>query len=139
MLISEFIDRTGYQPSATEYIDIESEYNLSPLDKDAFCKMWCSKNPDKAGSLQRAAKKQKYISDNVERTISRVLRHCRRRTNHGEKLSREEFQTLIKDIDMEIARDTIRSMKDWRGVTQNWQDNVWTNYWVLFECVAYGY
>ena len=139
MLVSEFIDRTGYQPSADEYIDIESEYNLSPFDKDNFCKMWCKKNPEKAGALLRAAKKQKYISDNVERTINRVLRHCWKRTNHGEKMTRDEFQALIKGIDNEIARDTIRSMKDWHGVTQNWQASVWANYWQVFECVAYGY
>ena len=50
MLISEFIDRTGFRPTEDYYhTEIEPEYNRSNLDKDAFCKQW-----KKEGGIQKA-------------------------------------------------------------------------------------
>lgn len=41
MLISEFIDRTGYVPSDREYRGIiEPAYYNYPNDKDSFCHQW---------------------------------------------------------------------------------------------------
>lgn len=41
MLISEFIDRTGFRPSHECYEKhIEPQYNSSDLDKDEWCKQW---------------------------------------------------------------------------------------------------
>lgn len=50
MLISEFIDRTGFRPTEDYYHTvIEPEYNRSNLDKDAWCKQW-----KKDGGIQQA-------------------------------------------------------------------------------------
>lgn len=50
MLISEFIDRTGFKPTEDYYhTEIEPEYNRSNLDKDAWCKQW-----KKNGGIQKA-------------------------------------------------------------------------------------
>ena len=50
MLISEFIDRTGFRPTEDYYYTvIEPEYNHSNLDKDAWCKQW-----KKNGGIQKA-------------------------------------------------------------------------------------
>ena len=44
MLITEFIDRTGYRPTEREYHDvIEPAYYVYPHDKDAFCREWLIK------------------------------------------------------------------------------------------------
>ena len=40
MMMSEFIERTGYQPSHEEYSHIEESYYHFDGDKDAFCKQW---------------------------------------------------------------------------------------------------
>ena len=41
MLISEFIDRTGFRPTAECYEQhIEPKYNASKLQKDEWCKEW---------------------------------------------------------------------------------------------------
>lgn len=40
MLMSEFVDRTGYQPSNEEYAHIEESYYTFPGDKDEFCAQW---------------------------------------------------------------------------------------------------
>lgn len=58
MLVSEFIERTGYQPTADEYAEIEIEYNNFNGDKDAFCRAWKRVNPTKAGQIERARKKE---------------------------------------------------------------------------------
>ena len=50
MLISEFIDRTGFRPTEDYYHTvIDPEYNRSNLDKDAWCKQW-----KKNGGIQKA-------------------------------------------------------------------------------------
>ena len=50
MLISEFIDRTGFRPTEDYYHTvIEPDYNASNLDKDAWCKQW-----KKNGGIQKA-------------------------------------------------------------------------------------
>ena len=50
MLISEFIDRTGFRPTEDYYHTvIEPEYNRSNLDKDAWCKQW-----KKNGGIQKS-------------------------------------------------------------------------------------
>ena len=51
MMISEFIARTGFEPTAKEYAKIEEAYYNFDGDKDAFCKAfiygYCFKNGDK--------------------------------------------------------------------------------------------
>ena len=50
MLISEFIDRTGFRPTEDYYHTvIDPEYNRSNRDKDAWCKQW-----KKNGGIQKA-------------------------------------------------------------------------------------
>lgn len=40
MMVSEFIERTGFEPTASEYKEIEAEYMGTGADKDKFCKDW---------------------------------------------------------------------------------------------------
>ena len=40
MMMSEFIERTGFEPTAKEYAEIEAEYMGCDIDKDQFCKEW---------------------------------------------------------------------------------------------------
>ena len=68
MLLSEFVDRVGYQPTAEEYAEIEQAYYVFDGDKDAFCRAWSRANPHKAGKLRAAIKEQERLSkvfDNV--------------------------------------------------------------------------
>lgn len=46
MMMSEFIDRTGYQPSSEEYHYIEDSYYEFDGNKDEFCKQWLKDNKD---------------------------------------------------------------------------------------------
>lgn len=40
MMMSEFIERVGFEPTAAEYQEIEREYMGCDVDKDQFCKEW---------------------------------------------------------------------------------------------------
>ena len=48
MMKSEFIERTGFEPTEAEYREIEAEYMGYDIDKDEFCKTW-----KKQGGIQR--------------------------------------------------------------------------------------
>ena len=48
MMMSEFIERVGFEPTAAEYAEIEQEYMGCDVDKDKFCKEW-----KKNGGIQR--------------------------------------------------------------------------------------
>lgn len=73
MLVSEFIERTGYQPTADEYAVIENEYNNFDGDKDKFCRAWKRVNPTKAGQIERARKK----AERTEKVFQIVLKSVR--------------------------------------------------------------
>lgn len=72
MLVSEFIERTGYQPTEREYEEIEREYMHSSHDKDAFCRLWRRANPEKAGQIQRQEKAQKR-REKVEKIVLKEI------------------------------------------------------------------
>lgn len=44
MMMSEFIDRTGFEPTADEYAKIEEAYYNFDGDKNAFCKAFIDGN-----------------------------------------------------------------------------------------------
>lgn len=86
MLISEFIDRTGFRPTDDYYHTvIEPEYNKSDLDKDAWCKQWkkqggiqkaydamCKQGANdycRVLSLEEEVKKLKELNDNQSKVI----------------------------------------------------------------------
>ena len=48
MMMSEFIERVEFEPTAAEYQEIEREYMGCDIDKDQFCKEW-----KKNGGIQR--------------------------------------------------------------------------------------
>lgn len=73
MLISEFVERTGYQPTAEEYAEIEKEYMHSSNEKDDFCRLWKRANPEKVGQIQRKEKAQKR-REKVGKIVLKELR-----------------------------------------------------------------
>ena len=48
MMKSEFIEKTGFEPTEAEYRGIEAEYMGCDIGKDEFCKTW-----KKQGGVQR--------------------------------------------------------------------------------------
>lgn len=107
MLISEFIDRTGFRPTEDYYHTvIEPEYNNSNLDKDAWCKQW------KAGSIQKAYDAMsKQANDEYARVLDleakvKALREEWMGLCDENRLLKEENQALHNDRQQGIDERT---------------------------------
>ena len=66
MMMSEFIDRTGFTPTYEEYLKIEEAYYNFDGNKDAFCKAFVSANGEKEICSLRAKKIEQLKSQLVE-------------------------------------------------------------------------
>lgn len=67
MMMSEFIERTGFEPTAEEYRDIESEYMGCNVHKDIFCKQWkCN------GGIQRLSRMRVRRIEELEQRLATV-------------------------------------------------------------------
>lgn len=66
MMISEFIEKTGFEPTSDEYIRIEEAYYNFDGDKDAFCKKFVDENGEKKIYAARASYIKELESEIVE-------------------------------------------------------------------------
>lgn len=108
MLISEFIDRTGFRPTAECYEQhIEPNYNASSLQKDDWCKQW-----KRQGGIAEAYQWQ-VVFDTAK------INEAKEQTNHNavlytqlqqkyEQLQRENKQ--LRD-DKEDYRETLEDCR----------------------------
>lgn len=100
MLISEFIDRTGFRPTEDYYHTvIEPEYNRSNLDKDAWCKQW-----KKNGGIQKAYDALKEQAANEYANVlsleskNRELNKTIASMNEDLTVYKERLETVISDL-----------------------------------------
>lgn len=63
MMISEFIERTGFEPTASEYVKIEESYYDFNGNKDEFCKAFVKNGGEKELCKARAAEIVKLKRD----------------------------------------------------------------------------
>ena len=66
MMISEFIERTGFEPTANEYVKIEEAYYDFNGNKDEFCKAFVKNGGEKELCKARAAEIVKLKSQLIE-------------------------------------------------------------------------
>ena len=55
MMYTEFVNRTGYEPTPAEWEAITREYMNCNDNKDTFCRRWCKAHPIQAGQVWREA------------------------------------------------------------------------------------
>lgn len=107
MLISEFIDRTGFRPTENYYHTvIEPEYMKSYLDKDAWCKQW-----KRQGGIQKA---YNALREQADEEYARVIDLEAKIKALGEErenliIDRDSYkqtaETAMSDYNAEIARN----------------------------------
>lgn len=66
MLMSEFTERTGFQPTADEYSRIEEEYYHFDGDLDAFCKSFVENGGVEKACKARAAEIERLRGQMLE-------------------------------------------------------------------------
>lgn len=81
MMIREFVDRTGFEPTATEYAAIEEKYYSFDGSKDEFCKAWVKDGGIQRLTRQRAEKLQIWKTDSGR--AQSLARANERRTDYG--------------------------------------------------------
>ena len=67
MMRSEFIERTGFEPTADEYAEIEQEYMGCDIDKDLFCKQW-----KKQGGIERMMRRRARRIEELEDSLKKA-------------------------------------------------------------------
>ena len=92
MLLKEFIERTGFEPTAEEYAEIEERYYNFDGDKDAFCKEFSKNN----FSEMLKARKEK-----IEQLKSSILEQEKMFRAEAEK-SAKEIKRLQSELDKEL-------------------------------------
>ena len=93
MMISEFIERTGFEPTASEYAKIEDAYYDFDGDKDAFCKAFVDHNGEKQIYKARAKEIERLNSQmlELEKTFKKDIADRDRRIDQ-----------LTAELDMEL-------------------------------------
>lgn len=137
MLVSEFIDRTGYRPTAEEYADIEQAYYVFDGNKEEYCRAWCKANPHKAGTLTAAIKEQQRLSNVFDNVVAWIRKNTKWTKAHGvvtfwrsfcssdwnEHI--EEVQKATKCADRKELRDMLWRLSRAHAVTSGWASERW--------------
>lgn len=97
MMMSEFIERTGFEPTADEYREIEAEYMGCDIDKDKFCKVW-----KKSGGIQRLSRMRVRKIEELESKI----REMGRRYDEMYAAYSKRYQSLEKEMQRRVGEAT---------------------------------
>ena len=105
MMMSEFIERTGYQPSHEEYSHIEESYYHFDGDKDAFCKQW--KKDFKDGHWARELSFRKSAEQMQAEYLAKIEEQ-----EESLKFYRAQFDESIKvRTELEEAREKLARLE----------------------------
>ena len=77
MMLSEFAERTGFEPTATEYADIEAGYMHRDIDKNQFCKEWVDN-----GGIQRVTRNRARKIEDLEQQLERAKKQYDELNDH---------------------------------------------------------
>lgn len=145
MLVSEFIDRTGYQPTAEEYASIEHEYYHFKGDKDAYCRAWCKANPSKAGTLWAKQKENERVGKVFDRLVAHIMKYARRRDFDRDMFYHMDYSQQqqhadwvaeqIKAKDRRELRDMMYQLSNANAVRSGWSSKAWEYYFGLERIV----
>ena len=93
MMMSEFIDRTGFEPTAKEYAKIEEAYYDFDGDKDAFCKAFV-----KDGGARKLCKARAAEIDRLNSLLMESERQYKKDVADREK----RIDELTAELDREL-------------------------------------
>lgn len=126
MMMSEFIDRTSFEPTAKEYAKIEEAYYDFDGDKDAFCKAFVKDGGARKLCKARAAEidrlnslllesERQYKKDSVEYMSEDVLLH------HSRTLA-IAYLALTEEAKARKASETYGRWLDGRCTVCGWEE-----------------
>ena len=112
MMKSEFIERTGFEPTEAEYREIEAEYMGCDIDKDEFCKTW-----KKQGGNQRLMRlRARRIEELEAELVKEKNDHDRMDAQYCEKINRlndeKNSELDILKHDNEVLKSNQKGIAD---------------------------
>ena len=112
MMKSEFIERTGFEPTEAEYREIEAEYMGCDIDKDEFCKTW-----KKQGGIQRLMRlRARRIEELEAELVKEKNDHYRMDAQYCEKINRlndeKNSELDILKHDNEVLKSNQKGIAD---------------------------
>ena len=112
MMKSEFIERTGFEPTEAEYREIEAEYMGCDIDKDEFCKTW-----KKQGGIQRRMRlRARRIEELEAELVKEKNDHDRMDAQYCEKINRlndeKNSELDILKHDNEVLKSNQKGIAD---------------------------
>lgn len=92
MMLSEFVERTGFEPMPAEYAKIEEAYYDFDGDKDAFCKAFVEGGGERKICQARAAE--------IERLNGKILEMDKAAKKDG-----EEYERRLADLQAQLDKE----------------------------------
>lgn len=105
MMMSEFIDRTGFEPTVSEYAKIEEAYYDFGGDKDAFCKAFV-----KDGGARKLCKSRAAEIDRLNSLLLESERQYKKDMADREKRIDELTAELDKELEWKPSTGTGTNM-----------------------------
>lgn len=117
MMMKEFIDRTGFEPTAEEYEAIEEQYYIFNGNKDDFCTAWV-----KEGGIRRLTHQRAEKIAELEKQIEKERNAYREKQAEIEKL-REQLDCelewkLIEDVGTGMKQEQYEKLASQRDAEQ---------------------
>ena len=109
MMMSEFIERTGFQPLPFEYAKIEEAYYNFDGDKDGFCKAFVKADGEKKVYQARAAE--------IDRLNGKILEMDR-----ASKRDSEVYEKRIADLQAQLDKELEWKPSEGTGATADHGD-----------------
>ena len=119
MLKKEFIERTGFEPSDSDYKLIEQQYYAFDGDKDAFCKKWMDENGVQKlydNAVSKITQLEFRLGDargeivKLEKRINKLEKWTPANTT-GTRFAQDDYEALISScnrLNEEITKEEIR-------------------------------
>ena len=92
MMMSEFIERTGFEPTAEEYEKIEDAYYRFDGSKDEFCKNWLAE-----GGILKAAQAR---AEKISQLRSELLE-----LDHANRMETDDYERRIEQLKAQLDRE----------------------------------
>lgn len=100
MMMSEFIDRTKFEPTAEEYQQIEEQYYQFDGNKDQFCRSWV-----RHGGIQRLSRERVRKIEALQKQLNEMQK------KHAEEVQFYEEQLNNTRAEKKAALDKLSAIR----------------------------
>lgn len=106
MMIGEFIQLTGFEPTQEEYREIEAEYMGCDIDKTKFCKDW-----KRNGGIQRLSRIRARRIEELEAQLATLQSQSdKRETELCEALNMAKREREEARMQLDVLKNNIKNL-----------------------------